>query len=81
MNRRSMGFAFIAIAAFLYTARFIAAAIYMSNMTSHGGDWFQSGMSYVGQGLHLWALTALVIGVVYLVLSERSDYKQLKKSQ
>lgn len=78
MNRKIMGCTFFAIAAFLYAAKYIAAAIFMSNIGSHGRDWFQSGMSYVGQGLHLWALTALIFGVVYLVLGEWNDLKRHK---
>lgn len=78
MNRRTMGCAFVAISAFLYTARYVAAAIYLSNMQSWGPDWFQRSMSYVGQDLHLWALVALIIGVIYLILSEWSDLKRTK---
>jgi len=73
-----MGCVFVAIAAYLYAARFIAAANYISNMQNWGRDWFQRSMSYVGSDLHLWALVALIIGVVYLVLDEWNDLKRQK---
>jgi choline-glycine betaine transporter len=78
MSKRLTGCTFIAIAAFLFATRYVSAAIFMSNIESHGRELFQSGLRAVGQGLHLWALTALIIGVVYLVLGERSDLKVQK---
>jgi hypothetical protein len=73
-----MGCVFVAIAAYLYATRFVAAANYVSNMQNWGPDMFQRSMSYVGSDLHLWALAALIIGVVYLVLDEWSDWKGQK---
>jgi hypothetical protein len=78
MKRRTTGCAFVAIAAYLYAVRFLAAAIYVSNMQSHGSDMFQRSMSYVGSDLHLWAFAALIIGVLYLVLDEWNDFKRQK---
>jgi hypothetical protein len=73
MNRRTVGCAFVGIAAFLYTARYITAAIFTSNMQNWGRDLFQRAMSYVGTDLHLWAFAAILVEVVYLVLGERND--------
>jgi hypothetical protein len=78
MRRRITGCVFVAIAAYLYAVRFLAAAIYVSNMQSHGSDMFQRSMSYVGSDLHLWAFAALVIGMVPLVLDEWNDFKRQK---
>lgn len=78
MKRRTTGCVFVVIAAYLYAVRFLAAAIYVSNMQNHGQDIFQRSMSYVGSDLHLWALFALIIGVTYLVLDEWSDWKRQK---
>jgi len=76
MNRRTVGCVFIAIAAFLYTARYITAAIFTSNVQNWGRDLFQRAMSYVGTDLHLWAFAALLAGVVYLVWGELIDLKR-----
>jgi hypothetical protein len=81
MKRRTTGCVFVAIAAFLYAVRFLAAAIYVSNMQSHGPDIFQLSMSYVGSDLHLWAFAALIMGVVYLVLDEWNDFKSRSETR
>lgn len=78
MKRRTTGCVFVAIAAFLYAARFLAAANYVSNMQNHGADIFQRSMSCVGSNLHLWSFVAMIIGVVYLALDEWSDWKRQK---
>ncbi len=76
MNRRTVGCAFVAMAAFLYTARYITAAIFISNVQNWGRDLFQGAMGYVGKELHLWALAALLVGVIYLAWGEWSDLKR-----
>jgi len=81
MNRRTVGCAFVAIAAFLYTARYISAAIFTSNSQNWGRDLFQRAMSYVGDDLHLWAFAALLVGVVYLVWGEWSALKLHKQGE
>ncbi|NLG28202.1 MAG: hypothetical protein GX557_09835 [Chloroflexi bacterium] len=70
MDRRIVGSIFVAIAAFLWAARSVAASIYMSAMDSHGFDLYRTGLEYVGGGLTWWAVGALVVGAVYLALGE-----------
>lgn len=76
MNRKVIGCVFCVIAALLYVTRFIAAAIYMSNVASQSRELFQNSMNYVGKDLHLWALAALIIGIVYIVSGEWNDLKK-----
>ncbi|HEX2978948.1 MAG TPA: hypothetical protein VHO48_01670 [Anaerolineaceae bacterium] len=76
MNRRAVGCVFVAIAALLYAARFVSAAIFMSNLQNWSRDLFLGAMSYVGPDLHRWALAALLIGVLYLIWGEWSDLKR-----
>jgi hypothetical protein len=70
MSRRTTGVAFIAISAFLFGVRFIAAAIYSEGLTSWDAAMFNTFLSYVDQGLSTTSVIALVLGAVYLVWAE-----------
>jgi hypothetical protein len=73
MYRRITGVTFIAISALLYTARFIAAAIWGSGFSSWNAENFLGLLEYVDQGLTTWSIIALVIGLVYLVWGEVNE--------
>ena len=73
MTRRGVGLGFIAIAAFLFAARFIAAAIFGSGVTSWDADLFHSMYGYVGSGLTTAAVVALIAGIAYLVWGELTE--------
>lgn len=70
MNRRAAGVSFCAIAAFLFAARYITAAIFGSGASSWSDDLFTAIMSYVGGGLTLFSGISLAVGVAYLILAE-----------
>jgi hypothetical protein len=70
MRRRTTGVSFVAISAFLFATRFLTAAIWGSGVQSWNADLFSSMLEYVDQGLSVWSLVALVIGLVYLVWAE-----------
>ncbi len=70
MERRATGLGFCAIAAFLYAAKYIAAAIYGSGQTTWSGELFHGLLSYVGTGLTISSVLALIVGIVYLIASE-----------
>jgi hypothetical protein len=75
MSRRNTGVSFIAIAAFLFATRFVSAAIWGIGLNSWSADRFATFLSYVDQGLTLWSIVALVVGMVYLVWGEIIDFK------
>ena len=66
MNNKGVGAIFCLISAILTSTRYIAAAIYMSNTMSWGGDLFQEGLSYVGLPLKVAAVIALIAGICFL---------------
>ncbi len=70
MSRRKTGATLIAVAAFLYAARFIAAAIFGCGISSWDADLFNAMMQYVGPDLWYAAAIALAAGLVYLIWSE-----------
>ncbi len=51
MNNKGIGAIFCLISAVLMSARYIAAAIFMSNVSSWDSSLFQAGLSYVGSPL------------------------------
>jgi hypothetical protein len=78
MTRRTTGTTFIAIAAGLYIARFLTAAIFGSGVVSWNTELFASMLNYVDQGLGTWSLVALVIGVLYLLWAELDELRAPK---
>ncbi len=69
MGRRSVGLGFCGIAAFLFAARYVSAAIYGSNLAS-GGPSFNIFLQSVGSGLVALSAVSLVVGIIYLIWGE-----------
>jgi hypothetical protein len=76
MSRRITGVIFIAISAWLYSTRFITAAIWGSGFSSWSADKFKNLLGYVDQDLTIWCIAALVIGLIYLVWGEFSEKRR-----
>ena len=70
MSRRTTGVVFCFIASLLYAARYLAAAIFGSGVSTWSSDLFGSMLDYVGNGLLTWATIALVVGIAHLVWGE-----------
>lgn len=70
MSRRAAGVRLLAVAAILYSTRYLAAAIFGSGISSWDADLFRAMLQYVGQGPGTWSLAALVAGIIYLVWAE-----------
>lgn len=64
--------AFCAIAALLYIARYITAAIFGSGVSSWSADLFGRMLEYTGPGLLIMSIISLVAGVVYLILAAKA---------
>lgn len=73
MGKRFVGVFFCSIAAILFSSRYIAAAIYMSDMPSRGDTLFSSGLEYVGPELCILSFLSLVCGIGYLIWAEISE--------
>lgn len=76
MNRRATGVAFIAIAAFLFATRYLAAAIFGSGISSWSEQLFQSMLEYVGTTLVTLSGISLVVGIVYLIWGELESVRK-----
>jgi len=76
MTRRSMGFGFCAIAAFLFASRYLCAAVFGSGVRSWSSGLFRAMYGYVGPGLSIAASVALVAGVGYIIWGELTDRRK-----
>ena len=76
MNNKGVGAIFCLISAILASARYIAAAIFMSNVLSWDSALFQAGLSYVGSPLKAAAIAALIVGICFLVFGVIQDFKK-----
>ena len=79
MNNKGVGAIFCLISAVLASARYIAAAAFMSNVTSWDGSLFQAGLSYVGSPLKVTAILALIVGICFLGYGVVQDFKKQDK--
>lgn len=76
MNKRGTGTIFCCIAAFLYTSRYIIAAIWGSSSVSWDKITFQNLLSYSGNTLLNLSAISLIIAIIYLILAEIQDNKE-----
>ncbi|MBP5726150.1 MAG: hypothetical protein J6Y48_03645 [Clostridia bacterium] len=74
-----MGAIFCLISAVLTSTRYIAAATFMSNVSSWDSSLFQAGLSYVGSPLKITAVIALIAGICFLVYGVLQDFKKKDK--
>ena len=75
MNNKSVGVTFCLISAILISAKYISAAMFMSNVTSWDSSLFKSGLDYVGPFLSRASIVALIIGILFLVYGLYTDKK------
>ena len=75
MNNKGIGAIFCLISAILISAKYISAAIFMSNSTSWDEDLFASGLENVGPLLSDASLVALIIGILFLGYGVYEDIK------
>ncbi|ASS73926.1 hypothetical protein CIG75_02320 [Tumebacillus algifaecis] len=78
MTRRGIGFGFCLIAAILIATKYLSAAIYSTSSSSseHGSDAFQFWLDSVDHSLTLLSVSALLIGIAYIIWAEWIDRKQ-----
>ena len=76
MNNKGIGAIFCLISAILISAKYISAAIFMSNITSWDEDLFTSGLEDVGPLLSTVSFMALIIGILFLGYGIYQDIKE-----
>lgn len=70
MSKRVTGAIFCLIAGILFSARYITAAIFMSNTSSWDSGLFKAGLEYQGNALLVFSIISLIVGIIYLIWSE-----------
>ena len=66
MNNKGTGAVFCLISAILMAARYLAAAIFMSGVSSWSNELFTAGLEYVGSPLLIASVIALIVGIAFL---------------
>ncbi|MEU5512771.1 MULTISPECIES: hypothetical protein [Terrabacteria group] len=78
MNKRGAGVIFIVISAILICSKYIAAAIFGSNVNTWDEEMFQYLLSYIGSTLNTLSICALLIGIAYICWAEYEGIKSKK---
>ena len=76
MSKRTAGVMFCLIAGGLFAIRYIVAALFMSGVSSWNAMNFAAGLEYQGNGLLIFSIISLVVGIVYLVRAEIEDKRK-----
>lgn len=76
MNKRGTGTMFCLIAALLFCTKYTAAAIYLSQTSSWSNELFESGLQNMGNSITVINTVSLVIGLIYLIAGEYSEFKK-----
>lgn len=74
MNKRGAGIALISIAAFLFSSRYICAAILQCGRPSNAQG-FRMMLGFVGAPLLILSIAAFIAGIVYMILGEKKALK------
>lgn len=79
MNNKGIGTIFCLISAMLMCTRYIAAAIFMSGVSSWDSDLFANGLKFIGSPLKIASVLALITGIIFLSVGIYQDLKKEKK--
>lgn len=77
MNKRGTGVAFCFMSAFLFSARYITAAIFGSNVSCWNANLFNDMLEYTGSALVNLSVISLIVGIIYLVSAEQDSIHKL----
>ncbi len=79
MNNKGIGAVFCLIAAILISAKYIAAAIFMSSARTWDSSIFNLGLEYTGSFLSIVSFVALLVGILFLAYGVYQEIKENKK--
>lgn len=72
MNKRGVGVSFCFIAAFLFSVKYISAAIFGSGISSAlDSNLFNVMLEYIGNTPIVLSVISLGVGITYLVMAEK----------
>lgn len=76
MNNKGVGVIFCLISVILVSAKYISAAMFMSNIATKDASLFKKRLEYVGPFLSIEAIIAMVIGILFLGYGLYTDSKK-----
>ena len=76
MNNKGVGVIFCLISVILVSAKYISAAMFMSNIATKDEKKKKKGLEYVGPFLSIEAIIAMVIGILFLGYGLYTDSKK-----
>ncbi len=76
MNNKGVGVIFCLISAILVSAKYISAAMFMSNFATKDASLFKKGLEYVGPFLSIEAIITMIIGILFLGYGLYTDSKK-----
>lgn len=76
MSNKGVGVIFCLISTILFSAKYISAAIFMSNIATKDASMFKKGLEYVGPFLSIEAILAMIIGILFLGYGLYTDSKK-----
>lgn len=76
MNNKGVGVVFFLISAILISAKYIAAALFMSGVSSWDATLFAAGLEYVGPFLTIASFIAMIAGIMFLGYGIYQDIKK-----
>ena len=76
MNNKGVGVIFCLISTILVSAKYISAAMFMSNLATQDASLFKNGLEYVGPFLSIEAIIAMIIGILFLGYGLYTDSKK-----
>ncbi|WCT57138.1 hypothetical protein PQ456_06385 [Paenibacillus kyungheensis] len=80
MNKRAAGISLIAIAAFLYSVKYMSAAIWGSGTTTWNSELFDTFSNSVGQAPLYLSWISLAAGILYLYHAEAEQKRHLNSA-
>ncbi|WP_455721123.1 hypothetical protein [Agathobacter sp.] len=76
MGKRMVGAILCLASALLFATRYLAAAIFMSGVSSWDRTLFVAGLEYVGSELKIASILFLLVGICYLIWAEIENRKE-----
>ena len=77
MNKRAVGVIFCVLAVITFVARYVVAAIFLSNLNSGwNANYFNLGLECQGPALLIISIICLALGVAFIVWQEIEDKKK-----
>lgn len=76
MSNKGIGVIFCLISSILISAKYIAAAIFMGNISNKDSISFSEGLEYVGPFLTIVSFVALIMGILFLGYGLYRDIKK-----